>query len=338
MLSRRENLAPRRVPAHTLPVPRRGEPERFLTTVLFTDIVGSTEMAAELGDKAWRELVQLHHTLVRSRLGHYGGREMDTAGDGFFAIFDAPASAIACALEIASDVQELGLQIRAGLHAGEVEKAGTKVGGITVPTGARISAQAGPGEVLVSSTVRDLAAGADLRFDDLGVRPLKGIPGEWHLYAVSRVAPEGGAEAVAATPKERAQRRAAAVRRAEARPYWQRHPRTTAAIAAVLVLVVAGGRALRLESVAPAGPRRCRREHGRRDRPRSERDRGPDTGGLAARRDHLRRRRGVGHQHRGWHRFPYRSPDAGRGRHHRRREGADRHRRCQRFDLGRQQR
>ena len=222
-------------------MPRRGEPERFLTTVLFTDIVGSTEMAAELGDQAWRELVELHHTLVRARLRHYGGREMDTAGDGFFAIFDAPASAIACALEIAADVQELGLQIRAGLHAGEVEKAGTKVGGITVPTGARISAQAGAGEVLVSSTVKDLAAGADLRFDDLGVRPLKGIPGEWRLYAVSRVAPDGTAETVPATPGERAQRRAAAVRRAEARPYWQRHPRTAAVIAGLLVLVIAGG-------------------------------------------------------------------------------------------------
>ncbi|MDP9317669.1 MAG: ABC transporter substrate-binding protein [Actinomycetota bacterium] len=222
-------------------MPRRGEPERFLTTVLFTDIVGSTEMAAELGDKAWRELVQLHHALVRSRLRNYGGREMDTAGDGFFAIFDAPASAIACALEIAADVQELGLQIRAGLHAGEVEKAGTKVGGITVPTGARISAQAGAGEVLVSSTVRDLAAGADLRFDDLGVRPLKGIPGEWRLYTVSRVAPEGGAESVAATPKERAQRRAAAVRLAESRPFWQRHARATIGIAIVLVLLTAGG-------------------------------------------------------------------------------------------------
>src|SRR3954471_1383223 len=130
--------------------------ERFLTTVLFTDIVGSTDLASELGDKAWRELVQEHHRLVRAALKRYRGRELDTAGDGFFAIFDAPAAAVECALEVARQVQPLGLQIRAGIHVGEVEQSGGKVSGITVPIGSRIMAQADPSEVLASGTVRDL--------------------------------------------------------------------------------------------------------------------------------------------------------------------------------------
>ena len=151
-----------------------------------TDIVGSTEHAAELGDSGWRELVQLHHALVRAALRRHGGREMDTAGDGFFAIFDAPAAAVRCALEIVEEVGELGLEIRAGVHVGEVEQIGRKVGGISVVIASRIMVGAGPSEVLVSSTVRDLIAGSRLTFEDRGSRELKGVPGEWHVYAVGR--------------------------------------------------------------------------------------------------------------------------------------------------------
>ncbi len=164
----------------------RGGTQRFLTTVLMTDIVGSTEHASEMGDAAWRDLLRQHHALVRRSLKARGGKEIDTAGDGFFATFDAPADAIACALDVVDDVQELGIQIRAGAHTGEVEQVGAKVGGITVPIASRIMAEAAPGEVLVSSTVRDLATGAGLAFDDRGSRALKGVSGEWHLYAAAR--------------------------------------------------------------------------------------------------------------------------------------------------------
>lgn len=216
---------------------RRATAERFLTTVLFTDIVGSTEHAAELGDQGWRELVQLHHAIVRAALRRHGGREIDTAGDSFFAVFDAPAAAVACALDIVAGVHDLGIEVRAGLHVGEVEQIGRKVGGITVPIASRISASAGAGEVLVSATIRDLAAGAGLRFEDRGARELKGVPGEWLLFAVTRaedVPPAGGA----ATAQERATQRAAAVRRSQGRPYWRRHPRMAAAIVISLALVV----------------------------------------------------------------------------------------------------
>jgi YVTN family beta-propeller protein len=227
----------------------RGSSERFLTTVLMTDIVASTEHAAELGDSGWRELVQLHHALVRAALHRHGGREIDTAGDGFFTIFDAPAAAIDCALEIVRDVRDLGLEIRGGIHVGEVEQIAGKVGGITVPIAARIMGAAGGSEVLVSSTVRDLAAGSGFVFEDHGARQLKGVPGEWHVYAVTRAAPDpanAAAEAAsggAAEASSNAQaRRAAAVRRARARPFWQRHPRATAAgsVCLVLVLVATG--------------------------------------------------------------------------------------------------
>ncbi|MDQ2933376.1 MAG: hypothetical protein M3R49_00075 [Chloroflexota bacterium] len=216
--------------------------ERFLTTVLFTDIVGSTDVAAEFGDRAWRELVEEHHRLVREALKRHGGREIDTAGDGFFAIFDAPAAAAECALDAIEAVQALGIQIRAGLHVGEVEKSGAKVTGISVPTAARIMAAAGGSELLASSTVRDLAAGSGLQFDDRGERELKGVPGTWRLYVVTR----RGQSAAAETPTtaDRAARRAAAVRRAEARPFWERHPRLTAATAIGLTAVVVAGAAL----------------------------------------------------------------------------------------------
>ncbi len=159
--------------------------DRVLATVLFTDIIGSTARAAELGDKAWGELLVQHHSLVRRELARHRGREMDTAGDGFFATFDGPARAIHCASAIVDAVQELGLDVRAGLHTGECELVDRKVGGIAVHIGARIAARAAPGEVLLSSTVRDLVAGSGLRFVERDYTVLEGVPGEWQLYAVS---------------------------------------------------------------------------------------------------------------------------------------------------------
>ena len=161
-------------------------PERLLTTVLFTDIVGSTERASEVGDKRWHQIVNAHHALVRRRLKQHGGREIDTAGDGFFATFDQPAEAIRCAEEIVGDVKRLGIEIRAGIHMGEVEVIGPKVGGIAVHIAARVMSKAGPGQVLVSSTVRDLMSGSDLEFEDLGSHELKGVPAQWRLYAVGQ--------------------------------------------------------------------------------------------------------------------------------------------------------
>ncbi|MBI3975029.1 MAG: adenylate/guanylate cyclase domain-containing protein [Armatimonadetes bacterium] len=160
------------------------ETDRVLATILFTDIVGSTAKAAELGDRGWRELLGRHHALVRRHLVRFRGRELDTAGDGFFASFDGPARAIRCASTIRESVRELGLEVRAGLHTGECELMAGKVGGIAVHIGARVAAEAQPGEVLVSSTVKDLVAGSGIRFRERGVSTLKGLPGEWRLYAV----------------------------------------------------------------------------------------------------------------------------------------------------------
>ena len=162
------------------------EPDRVLSTILFTDIVGSTERAAVLGDRAWHELLQRHHELVRRQLARFRGREVNTAGDGFFASFDGPARAIRCAESIVEGVHALGLEVRAGLHTGECELLDGKVAGIAVHTGARVAAEAQPGEVLVSSTVKDLVAGSGLVFEDRGAHELKGVPGEWRLYAVER--------------------------------------------------------------------------------------------------------------------------------------------------------
>jgi class 3 adenylate cyclase/pimeloyl-ACP methyl ester carboxylesterase len=162
------------------------EPDRMLATVLFTDIVGSTDKMAELGDRGWRELLESHHTVVRRQLSRFRGIEMDTAGDGFFARFDGPARAIHCAQAITDVVRELGIELRAGLHTGECELVGGKMAGIAVSIGARIAAAAEPGEVLVSSTVKDLVAGSGLAFEDRGDHELKGVPGEWRLYAVDR--------------------------------------------------------------------------------------------------------------------------------------------------------
>jgi class 3 adenylate cyclase len=162
--------------------PRR--PDRVLATVLFTDIVGSTRRAAELGDRGWRDLLDRHHALVRGELARFRGEELDTSGDGFFAAFDGPGRAIECALAIRESVRSLGLEVRAGLHTGECERLDGKLGGIAVPTGARIAALAQEGEVLVSQTVKDLVAGSEIEFGDRGVHELKGVPGEWRLYAV----------------------------------------------------------------------------------------------------------------------------------------------------------
>jgi len=158
--------------------------ERVLATVLFTDIVGSTEMAGRLGDAAWRELLERHHAIVRRELARFRGRELDTAGDGFFASFDGPARAVEAAAALREPLRQIGLEIRAGLHTGEFEVSDGKIVGIAVSIGARISALAGAGEVLVSRTVRDLVAGSGLHFDDRGEHQLKGIPEAWHLFAV----------------------------------------------------------------------------------------------------------------------------------------------------------
>ena len=164
----------------------RHEPEkdRVLATILFTDIVGSTERAAQLGDQRWRDLLASHHGAVRRELSRFRGREIDTAGDGFFATFDGPARAVRCAQAIGSALLPLGLQVRAGLHTGECEIMGDKVIGIAVNIGARVAALADAGEVLVSSTVKDLVAGSGLSFSDHGSHALKGIPGDWRLFAV----------------------------------------------------------------------------------------------------------------------------------------------------------
>jgi len=158
--------------------------ERVLATVLFTDIVGSTERAARSGDTAWRELLGRHHAIVRRELGRFSGKEIDTAGDGFFATFDGPARAVQCALAIESRVVDLGLEVRAGVHTGEIEVIDGTVGGIAVHIGARIGALAGPSEVLASSTVKDLTAGSGLVFEDAGEHELKGVPDRWRLYRV----------------------------------------------------------------------------------------------------------------------------------------------------------
>jgi class 3 adenylate cyclase len=160
------------------------ELDRVLTTVLFTDIAGSTEHAAEMGDHRWNQLKATHHALVRRELGLFRGREVDTAGDGFLAMFDGPARAIRCAMAIGLGVRQLGIHVRAGLHTGEVEVGREGIAGLAVHIGARVMGLAAPGDVLVSSTVKDLVAGAGLEFDDRGMHPLKGVPGEWRIFAV----------------------------------------------------------------------------------------------------------------------------------------------------------
>jgi class 3 adenylate cyclase len=171
--------------------PQRG-PERMLATVLFTDIVGSTDRAAEVGDRAWRELLDRHDAMVRDRLERFRGREVKTVGDGFVVTFDGPARAVRCAQEIVEGVDDLGLVVRCGLHTGECELLDGDVRGIAVHIGARVSALARGGEVLVSSTVKELVVGSELRFEDRGAHELRGVPGEWRLFAL-----QGGADGVA---------------------------------------------------------------------------------------------------------------------------------------------
>jgi class 3 adenylate cyclase len=167
-------------------------PESVLTTVMFTDLVGSTERAARLGDRAWRDLLARHHALVRRELARFHGKERDTARDGFFATFDGPARAIRAGQALVAGLDELGLEARIGVHVGECELHEDKVSGIAVHIGARIAATAGAGEVVVSSTVRDLVAGSGLTFEDRGQREFKGVSGTWQLYAASREAPSAG--------------------------------------------------------------------------------------------------------------------------------------------------
>jgi class 3 adenylate cyclase len=158
-------------------------PDRVLTTVLFTDIVDSTGRAAALGDAAWRQQLDRHDEAVRTQLRRFHGREVVSTGDGFLATFDGPARAVRCALAVVTAVDELGVEVRAGVHTGEVERRGDNVGGLAVHIGARVAALAGAGEVLVSQTVTGLVAGAGLRFEDRGRHRLRGVPGEWQLYA-----------------------------------------------------------------------------------------------------------------------------------------------------------
>jgi class 3 adenylate cyclase len=159
--------------------------DRVLATVLFTDIVDSTRRAAEMGDRDWRALLDAHDAVVRSQLARFRGREVNTSGDGFLAMFDGPQRAIRCALAIRDALQALGIQVRAGLHTGECEVRGDDIGGIGVHIGARVSALAGPNDVLVSSTLRDLVIGSGLEFEERGAHTLKGVPGEWRIFAVA---------------------------------------------------------------------------------------------------------------------------------------------------------
>jgi class 3 adenylate cyclase len=161
------------------------EPDRMLATVLFTDICDSTKRAAELGDSGWRKLLEQHDAMVRRALERHRGREIKHTGDGFLATFDGPARGIRCAASIAEGVRTLGIEIRSGLHTGECEVMNGDLGGLAVHIGARVMACAGPGEVLVSSTVKDLVVGSGIGFEERGARELKGVPGEWHLFAVA---------------------------------------------------------------------------------------------------------------------------------------------------------
>jgi len=221
----------------------RPETRRLFRTVLFTDIVGSTEMAAQLGDRRWRKTVARHNATVRRELRRHHGREIDTAGDGFFATFESPTDAVRCAASVLAAVHGLGLRIRAGIHTGEVEPAGDKVGGIAVHIGARLLAMAGPEEVLVSSTVRDLVAGSGHEFDDRGEHELKGVPGKWHVYAF--VLPRLDESIAVGAAEEDEERLAAAARRQRL---------VIGGLVAVIALLAVGAGAFVLLSSRPAVP------------------------------------------------------------------------------------
>ena len=228
----------------------RGRRDRLLATILFTDIVGSTEIAARIGDREWRRLVAAHHAAVRGQLRRFGGREVDTAGDGFFASFDQPAQAVRAADAILTQVRSLGLSLRAGVHTGETEVIGRKIGGIAVHIAARVVAAAAAGEVLVSSTVRDLVSGSGLEFTDAGNHELKGVPGEWHLFALVRT------DTTDSTGDSAALASAGATRLADERegrriaPLWV----ALGAVAAVAILGAAAY-AAGIFGTAPAAPR-----------------------------------------------------------------------------------
>ena len=170
-------------------LPPGSEPDRVLATVMFSDVVASTERAAEIGDRRWRDLLDRHDALIREELARHGGREVKTTGDGFVAVFDAPARAIRCAVAIRAGLRAEGLEVRIGLHAGEIELRGDDVGGIAVHIGSRVAQLAGPGEVVVSSTVRDLVAGSGIGFADRGEHVLKGVPERWRLFVLTNTAP-----------------------------------------------------------------------------------------------------------------------------------------------------
>jgi len=175
------------------------EPDRVLATILFTDIVGSTQRAAAIGDRAWRDVLNSHHAIVRRELERFRGREIDTAGDGFLAVFDGPARAVRCARAIAEEVSGIGIEIRAGLHTGEIEIIGDDIAGLAVHIGARVAAQAQGSEVLVSSTVKDLVVGSGLRFEDRGTHTLKGVPDPWHLFRA--LGETNSRDLIASTPR-----------------------------------------------------------------------------------------------------------------------------------------
>ncbi len=211
---------------------------RGLTTLLFTDIVGSSDVAVELGDRRWRSLQARHHDEVRRQLKRFHGHEVDTAGDGFFATFETPAEGLRCAEAIIEGVRELGLDVRAGLHFGEAELTGEKVGGIAVTTAARVSALAGPGQVIVTSTIADLVAGSGLEFSDLGNRELKGVPGQWRLLALSRVDGEEILPPLGTTESSEKRDRAAPADGNGVRHTWHARPRTVVLVSAVAIIAL----------------------------------------------------------------------------------------------------
>jgi YVTN family beta-propeller protein len=214
--------------------------DHALATVLFTDIVGSTRIASELGDRRWRALLSRHNAIVRDELRRAGGREIDTAGDGFYASFDEPSRALRCASSIARRVRELGIEIRAGANVGETENIEGKPGGVAVHAASRITALAGPGEVLASSTVRDLVPGSGFTFADRGVHELRDVPGEWHLYALIGIDGTPGDEPLA--PEEAAARRS----RIESLPRRQRRGARIGVVIAAAVVVLAAAIAIPL--------------------------------------------------------------------------------------------
>ena len=243
-------MAPPGLPWHTARAVTRGIRRRdqgaVLATVLFTDIVSSSSLADELGDRAWKVLLDRHHAVVRGALRRHGGREIDNAGDGFFASFERPADAIRCACAIVDEVRELGLEVRAGVHTGEVERVGDKLGGIAVHVGSRVMSAAGPGQVVVSATTRDLVRGSGFGFTELGPHVLKGIPEERVLFEVTEL--DGAPRQRPATAEEAAVRRAAAL---EARPR-SRLPLVVGTLAgAVVVASLAGILVLRDDAGPP---------------------------------------------------------------------------------------